>query len=84
MINPTKGVKIRLSINAHPNPMLRLLPNSPTNTESRHPENNPNNIISVVIMNYSFIVLQSICRMMVLSLSHCRIAQVGNFRLVSG
>lgn len=50
MISPTSGVKIRLTRNASPKPMRRLLPMMPTRTDNRQSLSRPNNTIRILMV----------------------------------
>lgn len=48
--SPISGVNMRLRMNAQPKPMLRLLPTSPTRTDRKQSESNPNMMRSTDII----------------------------------
>lgn len=53
MISPMSGVNIMLSRNVQPNPILRLLPTSPTRTLSSEPVRIPKMIAAILIAMFS-------------------------------
>ncbi len=48
IINPMRGVNIRLRIKAHPKPIFLFLPIRPTITANNEPESSPNTIIGII------------------------------------